>query len=136
MDDIAEWNELREIPAMSLYYENMDLISLSFRNNLRCKRYPWKDPNGEWYPNKGLIEPMVDYIGIIPGKKYSVELEKRNASVTLRLYDSETKERLTDFTWDTTRVPEDLEPIQKGLIGLRHMSTKQFIYCNFKVEQL
>jgi hypothetical protein len=79
---------------------------------------------------------MVDYKGMIPGKKYSVEVEKRAASVTLRLYDGETKELLTDHTWDTTRVPEELDPIQKGRIGLRHMSTKQFIYSNFKVEGL
>ena len=136
LKDIAEWSELREIPAMSLYFENMDLISLSFRENLRCKRYPWKDSNGEWYPKRGLIEPMVDYMGIIPGKKYSVEVEKRKNSVTLRLYDGVTKEKLTDYTWDTTKVPDDLEPIQKGRIGLRHMSTKQFIYRNFKVETL
>lgn len=134
--DIAEWSGLRQIPAMSLYFEHMDLISLSFRENLRCKRYPWKDSNGEWYPNRGLIEPMVDYTGMIPGKKYSVEVEKRASSVTLRLYDAGTKALLTDFTWDTTKVPEELEPIQKGRIGLRHMSTKQFVYRNFKVEQL
>jgi hypothetical protein len=79
---------------------------------------------------------MVDYIGMIPGKKYSVQVEKRAASVTLRLYDGKTKELLTDFTWDTTQVPEGLEPIQQGRIGLRHMSTKQFIYRNFKVERL
>jgi hypothetical protein len=136
LKDIGEWNKLREIPAMSLYFENMDLISLSFRENLRCKRYPWKDPNGEWYPKRGLIEPMVDYNGIIPGKKYSVEVEKRKNSVTLRLYDGVTKEKLSDYTWDTTKVPEELNPIQKGRIGLRHMSTKQFIYRNFKVERL
>ncbi len=134
--DISKWNKLREIPAMSLYFENMDLISLSFRENLRCKRYPWKDSRGEWYPKRGLIEPMVDYEGIIPGKKYSVEVEKRSSSVTLRLYDGETKELLTDFTWDTTRIPEELDIIKLGRIGLRHMSTKQFIYKNFKVERL
>ncbi len=134
--DIAEWSDLRKIPDMSIYFEKMDLISLSFRENLRCKRYPWKDANGEWYPNKGLIEPMVDYSGIIPGKKYIVEVEKRVSSVTLRLYDGETKELLADQTWDITRVPEDLEPVQKGRIGLRHMSTRQFIYSNFRVERL
>ncbi|MGD1979958.1 MAG: hypothetical protein PVJ98_11235, partial [Akkermansiaceae bacterium] len=47
--DISEWNKLREIPAMNLYFENMDLISLSFRENLRCKRYPLRRPDGERY---------------------------------------------------------------------------------------
>jgi hypothetical protein len=134
--DISLWNELRKIPAMNLYFENMDLISISFRENLRCKRYPWKDSNGEWYPKRGLIEPMVDYDGILPGKTYNVEVLKRKTSVTLHLYDSKTKELLTDFTWDITKVPEGLDPIQKGRVGLRHMSTKQFIYKNFKVEKL
>lgn len=133
--DITKWSKLREIPAMNLYFENMDLISLSFRENLRCKRYPWKDSNGEWYPNRGLIEPMVDYPLILPGKTYRVEVEKRVSSVTLRLYDATTNDLQLNFTWDITKVPEDLDPIQKGRIGLRHMSTRQFIYRNFKVER-
>ena len=65
-----------------------------------------------------------------------VEVEKRVSSVTLRLFDGESKELLTDYTWDTTKIPEELELIQKGRIGLRHMSTRQFIYSNFKVERL
>jgi len=136
VEDIAEWSELRKIPAMDLYFEHMDLISISFRNNLRCKRYPWTDRNGEWYPKRGLIEPMVDYAGILPGKTYIVEVLKRKTSVTLRLYDGGTNEMFTEFTWDTTKVPEELEPVKKGRIGLRHMSTRQFIYRKFKVERL
>lgn len=134
--DITKWNELREIPAMNLYFDNMDLISLSFRENLRCKRYPWKDSDGEWYPNRGLIEPMVDYSLILPGKTYRVEVEKRISSVTLRLFDAATNKLLTNFTWDITKVPAELDPIKKGRIGLRHMSTRQFIYRDFRVEKL
>lgn len=138
VEDITEWNEIREIPGMAEYFENMNLISVSFRENLRCKRYPWKDPDGNWYPKRGLIEPMVDYIGMIPGKKYKVEVEKRADSVNLKLYDGETDELFADNTWDTTKVPDQVQPhlIEKGRIGLRHMSTKQFIYKDFKVEQL
>lgn len=134
--DIAQWSQLREIPNMSIYFEKMDLISVSFRENIRCKRYPWKDQQGEWYPQRGLIEPMVDYIGMIPGKRYAVEVDKRASSVILRLFDAETKELLINSTWDINEVAEELEPVQKGRIGIRHMSTKQFIYKNFKVEQL
>jgi hypothetical protein len=136
VEDITQWNQLRKIPIMSAYFEKMNLISLSFRENLRCKRYPWKDSIGEWYPKRGLIEPMVDYVGMIPGKKYGVEVEKRLSALTLRLYDAETKELLTHFTWDLSQVHEELEPVKRGRIGLRHMSTKQFIYRTFRVEQL
>jgi len=83
----------------------MDLISLSFRENLSCKRYPWKDAKGEWNPERGLIEPMIDYNGIITCKKYSVEVVKRKNSVALRLYDVETKQLFTNFTWDLTKIP-------------------------------
>jgi hypothetical protein len=137
-EDITAWKETRAIPAMDKYFENMNLISLSFRENLRCKRYPWKDPQGEWYPEKGEIRPFVDYIGMIPGKTYTVEVEKKAESVTLRLFDAETKEKYAEQTWDLTKVPEGIEPrlITNGRIGLRHMSTKQFLYKDFKVERL
>jgi hypothetical protein len=136
VEDIAKWSELREIPAMSRYWKYMNLYSISFRENLRCKRYPWVDPSGERYPNGGLIKPMVDYARIHPGKKYNVEVEKRADSITLRLHELESAAMITDFTWDITKIPEELKSIEQGRIGLRHMSTRQFIYRDFKVEQL
>jgi len=136
--DITEWNDFREIPAMNKYFEYMDLISLSFRENLRCKRYPFKDSEGEWYPGRGLIKPMVDYSRMQPGETYRVEVEKRAAALKLRLEHVKTGEMLLDHTWDLTQVAEGLEPqlIRKGRIGLRHMATRQFIYKDFKVERL
>jgi len=134
-EDIAVWSELRTVPAMSLYWKYMNLISLSFRENLRCKRYPWEDPNGERYPNGGLIKPMLDYPTILPGKSYRIEVQKRTESVNVQLFDRKTDTLITDHSWDITNVAEGLEPIQKGRIGLRHMSTRQFIYSNFKVER-
>jgi DNA-binding TFAR19-related protein (PDSD5 family) len=85
-----------------------------------------------------MIEPMEDYGGVAPGDTYDVEIEKRADSLTLRLYDPETRELLNECTWDTKNIAEEIEPqlIQKGRIGLRHMSTKQFIYKDFKVKQL
>lgn len=137
-EDISAWNERREIPAMSEYFENMNLISLSFRENLRCKRYPWKNPKGEWYPQRGLIDPKVEYPGIIPGKTYRVEVEKRDTSVTLRLFEADKGEKLIEHHWNTTKIPSEQKPVTvtKGRIGLRHMATKQMIYQNFKVERL
>lgn len=140
VEDISEWNELREIPAMSKYFSFMDLISLSFRENLRCKRYPWRNEYLEWYEGRGLIEPMVDYSNekILPGKTYLVEVEKRAASLKLLLVGKEQGEVMIDHTWNTDNIAPGIEPKQvtKGRIGLRHMSTRQYIYRNFKVERL
>lgn len=140
VEDISAWNELREIPEMSTYFSFMDLISLSFRENLRCKRYPWRDEHLEWYDGRGLIEPMVDYKHekILPGKTYQVEVEKRAGSLRLRLMEKEHQKLLIDHTWNTDNIAEGIEPkqIRKGRIGLRHMATRQYIYRNFKVESL
>lgn len=139
VEDISKWNELRKIPDMGTYFTFMDLLSLSFRENLRCKRYPWLE--AELYDGpRGLIPPMVDYdgAGIEKDKTYLVEVEKRSASLKLKLLEKESGRIMINHTWDTTRIPEGIEPkeIKKGRIGLRHMATRQFIYRNFKVEAL
>merc|ERR1719162_1604253 len=136
--DIHAWKAIREIPAMSIYFKKMNLISLSFRKELRCKRYPRMDDTGKLYPRGGLVEPMQDYAGIETGKTYHVEVEKRAGSATLVLYNAHKKAVLLEATWDTTQVSDRLEPplIKKGRIGLRHMSTRQFVYKNFTVERL
>jgi hypothetical protein len=140
VEDITAWNELREIPEMSTYFSFMDLISLSFRENLRCKRYPWRDEYLVSYEGGGLIEPMVDYNDekILPGKTYLVEVEKRAASVWLRLVEKDSRKIMIDHTWNTDNIAAGIEPKQvtKGRIGLRHMATRQYTYRNFKVEAL
>jgi hypothetical protein len=138
VEDISAWKELREIPNMGIYFTYMDLLSLSFRENLRCKRYPWQNENLKLYPGEGLIEPMVNYGKILPGKTYLVEVEKRAASLLLRLVEKESRKVMIDHTWNTDNIADGIEPkqIQKGRIGLRHMSTRQFIYRNFKVKRL
>ncbi|NHE56540.1 hypothetical protein [Cyclobacterium plantarum] len=137
-EDISAWNDLREIPNMGIYFTYMDLLSLSFRENLRCKRYPWQDENLEWYPGKGLIEPMVDYGKILPGKTYLVEVEKKAVSLRLRMIEKESNKIMIDHSWNTDNIANGIEPkqIKKGRIGLRQMSTRQFIYRNFKLERL
>lgn len=136
-NDITEWNKLREVPAMSTYFTYMSLISLSFRENIRCKRYPLRDVNGE--PMDGAVfKPYGEYGGVKPGTFYSVEVEKKNPMITIRLYETKTRTLVKEFSWDVSKNPKEQMPrlIEKGRIGLRHMSTKQFIYKNFKVRQL
>lgn len=136
--DIREWSDRREIPAMAEYYTYMDLLSISFREDLRLRRYPWKDKNGEWYPDRGLFEPKLDWHGMAPGESYFVEVEKRDSDLTLRLYTTDRKTLEVEHTWDTSKGAEHRDPplIQEGRIGLRHMATRQLGYKNFRVEQL
>ncbi len=135
--DIQEWNEMRTIPAMDKYFTYMSLLSVSFRENIRCKRYPLRDVKGNVY-EEALFKPMLEYDGIQPRKSYTVEVEKKNPYLTLRLYDTESKKLIITHNWDITKNPATQMPrlIEKGRIGLRHMSTKQFLYKNFVVRSL
>ncbi len=138
--DITQWNDFREISAMNKYFTNMELWSLSFRENIRARRYPLQSADPDTEPVGGTVFPYVDYVGMIPGKTYRVLVEKRGPTMTLRLADKETGELYANHTWDMTVVSKDGKSrapvLEKGRIGLRHMSTKQFTYKNFKVEQL
>jgi hypothetical protein len=136
--DIRAWSNLREIPAMSEYYTYMDLLSISFREDLRLRRYPWKDRDGNSYPENGLVEPKLECRELAPGESYFVVVEKRNPELTLRLYGPDREKPTAEHTWDMTKASEGRDPewIQNGRIGIRHMATRQLTYKNFKVEQL
>lgn len=137
VEDISNWNSLREVPSMSKYFTYMNLLSLSFRETLRCKRYPLRDMEGNAYKG-AMFEPKAKYDGILPGKTYKVEVIKKNPLFTVRLYDAVTNKLVKKSTWDVSKNPKEqmLRLVHKGRIGIRHMSTKQFIYRNFKVQQL
>jgi hypothetical protein len=138
--DISTTRGTRDIPAMDKYFTYMDLLSLSFRKNLRARRYPLRSADPDAEPVGDTVYPHVDYIGMVPGKTYLVDVKKQGPSLTLRLSDKQTGEEYANHTWDMTQVGKEgnktAPVLNKGRIGLRHMSTKQFIYKDFKVEQL
>lgn len=135
--DIYAWRELRDVPAMDKYFNGMSLLSISLRNRLRCKRYPWNDLERDLSFNP-LIEPMQDWHGLARDRWYRFEIEKRLHLLTFRSYDRDSGQLLTDCTWHTTQNPQQQLPrlIEKGRIGIRQMSTKQCIYRNFVVSRI
>ncbi|HKL22885.1 MAG TPA: hypothetical protein VJ904_13845, partial [Tichowtungia sp.] len=136
-EDISGWSELREVPAMNKYFTYMDLLSLSLRKELRLRRYPLRSMDGS-EKFSSLIGSMEDWHGMTRDKWFRFVIEKRKESYTFKSYDAETGELLEEFTWDTSGQggKRDLPFVEKGRIGLRHMSTKKSIYKNFKVERL
>jgi len=90
-----------------------DLLSLSFRENIRCNRYPlMRDEKLESYPTGGLIEPMVVYPGVTTGETYQVLVDKKADSIRLRLYDESGENLQADHTWDTRQTAEGIRPRQ------------------------
>ena len=137
-NDISEYNAYREEPGMDRYFNTMDLLSLSFRGELRLKRYPWRHDDGSELSKKPLIEPMGLWNGIQIGPWYHVDVTKKGTSLRALVTEMETGTVIIDQTWDTRDVDPELEPqlITKGRIGIRHMASKKLTYRNVSVEQL
>ena len=146
VEDISEWRDIRAVPVMSKYFTYMNALHISYNvgdpetvSYIRCRRYPKQPEKGIGFGDTA-IPPDYDDEGakMVPGKTFTIEVEKRGKILTFRTLDYETKELLKECVWDTTNNPEKQTPrlIKEGRIGLRQMSTKQNIYKNFEVIQL
>lgn len=135
--DITEWNELREIPSMPLYYRNMNLTGVTFREQVRLRRYPWKDADGVDYEDN-LIGEMLDYDRIPVGNAYKVDVELRTQTLRIRIEEVGNPGNVIDKTFDRIADldPRRPTPSTRGRIGLRHMTGTSVIYRNFQVRRL
>lgn len=139
VEDISQWNELREIPAMNKYFDYMSLISVSFREEIRIKRYPWSDKKRDIkFETPVLFDPMLEYDRTPPGKRYLVDVEKRKESLKLRVVEKGNPDNVVEHTWDLTKNPKQQLPrlVEKGRIGLRNMGGNKVIYKHFQVRRL
>lgn len=133
VEDISKWNNLREIPAMDIYFENMNLLHISFaafENDgkghyyVRARRYP-KSKDQEF--NKIVIEPSYDYKGFVKTNQlYHITAIK---SGRMMFFKMESKDGVEVFSWDLS----EIKPVTEGRIGLRHMYTRSAIYKNIKI---
>ncbi len=137
-EDIYAWRDHREVAVMSQYFKYMDLIALSLRNKVRCKRYPWMDMEGNRL--EGEFKPRAENKGMPKGHELHVLVEKRKKSILLRIKDVETGEYVIDHTWNLAdeKVIKNREPkfVEKGRIGIRLMGGHKILMRDFKVERL
>jgi len=138
VEDIHAWRDLREVAVMSQYFNTMNLVALSLRDEVRCKRYPWNDMEGKTLESEFL--PRAENKGLPEGRELHVLVEKRKTSILLRIQDVETGEHVVDHTWDLTdeNVLEGREPkfVEKGRIGIRLMGGHKILMRDFKVERI
>lgn len=138
VEDIHAWRDLRKVSRMEQYFNHMSLLSISFRENIRCKRYPWNDVEREIKFDDVLFKPMLEYDRMRSGNPYRVVMEKRKASLMLSVQEIENPGNTVEHVWDTSLNPPEQRPqfIEKGRIGLRHMGGTHAIYRNLKIERL
>lgn len=138
MKDITEWSEMRIVPKMSTYYNNMNLWHVSYaafgngnekdkKDYVRARRYPvlkgkkFIDTEvGVSYDDTGLLKDGIVYHMIVVKKD------------DLLLIKVEVDEKSTIFNWNFSEHPR----ITEGRIGLRHMWTRSSRYANFSISQL
>jgi hypothetical protein len=136
--DIYAWRDRRDVAVMSEYFKHMDLIALSLRSEVRCKRYPWVDMEGNALESEFM--PRAENKGLPEGHELHVLVEKRKESIRLRIKDVETGQYAVDHTWDLTdeNVLKDRAPkfVEKGRIGIRLMGGHKILMRDFKVERL
>jgi hypothetical protein len=137
--DIKAWSHLREIPYMSLYFRNMNLLHISYAafytedtdnltDYIRARRYPVK--KGEKFGQYTLIEPTFKHTGFFkPGVQYHITVVKSGDALFMKV-EGDGKKGL--YRWDTSGFPD----VNNGRIGLRQMWTRAARYANFKVYSL
>jgi hypothetical protein len=135
--DISKWADLRRVPSMKIYFNNMNTLHLSYAafqfradvgektsDYVRARRYmPLK--------GKGLkgtaLEPDYSDTGLFErGVPHAITVIKRGREVFMRVRN---KDKQTFFHWKNT-----LDPVSEGRIGLRHMYTRAARYRDFRVS--
>jgi hypothetical protein len=134
--DIAEWNTLREVPAMRMYFDHMNAYHISFaafpnqgddrEQYIRARRYmPNKtglkgsDLKPDYYP-EGLFDPGVLHKILVIKKELNIYMKITN----------------TEQTYYCHFTNPDLPVIEEGRIGLRLMFTRSSRFANFKISKI
>ena len=132
--DITQWNELRKVPAMKTYFDNMNTYHISYaaydnsgkddRQYIRARRYlPGKDGlkgtdlAPDYYPD-GLFAT---------GVKHHISVIKKGCELFMRI------ENPSQVYYCHMSDPK-LPAITEGRIGLRHMFTRSACYKNIRIS--
>ena len=130
--DIFEWNSLREIPAMSSYYNYMHILHISYAafsaegDYIRARRY-----RPDLYNKKKNTELGASYnTGFFDtGVKHHITIIKKGFDLFMKVSN---KAKTVLYKWNYAQHPEIVE----GRIGLRQMQKRSSLYANFVVKKL
>ncbi|MGQ7947429.1 DUF1961 family protein [Flavobacterium sp. WC2509] len=136
VEDISQWNNLREIPAMKTYYNNMKALHISYasydnkntdikNDYIRVRKYPVIA--GQNFNTTTEIPNASFETGLFnPNETYKITIIKTNQKLYFKVVGKNISKL---FSWDLTNSPGIVE----GRIGLRHMHTRSALYKDFSV---
>lgn len=132
--DIATWSDLRKVPAMSTYYDNMHTYHLSYAAFENTGKEQMSYIRGRRYmPHRtGLkgTELTPDYhfeTLFATGVKHHITVIKRDRDLHLRI---ENPDGVRYCHLHNGKLPV----VTEGRIGLRHMCTRSARYLNFRIS--
>lgn len=136
VEDISKWNNLREIPAMKTYFNNMKALHISYSS--------FENDNND--PKKDYIR--VRQYPVAKGQNFNTTTEIPNAFFETGLFKTDENYKITViktseklffkvvgknssklFSWDLKNQPKLFE----GRIGLRHMATRSAVYKDISI---
>lgn len=136
--DILEWPEKRNVPAMKIYYNHMNLLHISYaafentntrklNDYIRARRYLTET-------GKGLegteLEPGYFRTGLFrTGETSRITVLRKGNDLYMHVR-APGKEKLCH--WDLSGFP----PVDQGRIGLRHMGSRRARYRDFRIFEL
>ncbi|MEO7415131.1 MAG: DUF1961 domain-containing protein [Opitutaceae bacterium] len=129
--DIFAWRDLRAVPAMSLYFKNMNAYHISYActggedaDYIRARRYPTKGN----FQQDTLIEPSYGKVHLFAtGETWHLVVEKIGRSITLTA--SHGSDAHT-WKWEASTFP----PLNEGRIGFRQMRGRESRYANIRIS--
>lgn len=134
--DITKWNQLRKVPAMSTYYDNMHSYHLSYAafgdsgqekaSYIRGRRYM---PHAKGLKGTELAPDYHFETLFATGVKHHITVIKRDRDLLVRV---QNPDEVRYCHLQNAKLPV----ITEGRIGLRHMFTRSARYGNFRVSVL
>jgi hypothetical protein len=133
--DITQWNELRTVPAMSTYFDNMNTYHISYaafgntleddKQYIRARRYI---PGKNGLKGTDLVPDYRPEGLFKTGVKHHITVIKKDRDLYMKIENA-------DQTYFCHMINEGSPPITEGRIGLRHMYTRSATYKNMKISR-
>jgi hypothetical protein len=130
VEDIFAWRELRQVPSMSLYYNNMNCYHFSYactggadHSYVRARRYPAK---GSFDKDTRLLPSYENLDLFNPGETWHFVFEKIGTQLTFTATKGGEKHT---WNWDASSFP----PISGGRVGFRQMLGRESRYANVAI---
>lgn len=130
--DIFEWNDLREIPSMKTYYNNMNVLHISYAamgkqgEYIRGRRYRPDLGTGLSGTDLGSAYNTGFFDS---GVKHHICIIKKGNDLYMKVSNSE---QTNLYKWNYENHPA----IPEGPVGLRQMYARSSLYKNFSVKEL